>query len=154
LLGSCAVLHSRFSASCVCTLSDEREAFVRDLETGLRIQSQHAAIRSAIELLKSQHALQQLHADVTAAREELQALTDGGHPVVYAIRVDPEWFETPGQITCEAGWREGVRLICSDRADVLPERLLGKVAYPNGTDRTFMPNLMHEVVGCGEPHCA
>jgi hypothetical protein len=76
----------------MCTFSDEREAFAQNLDAGHRALPQQAAIRSAIELLKSQHALQQLHADVTAAREELQALTDGGHPVVYAIRVDPEWF--------------------------------------------------------------
>jgi hypothetical protein len=124
----------------ICTLPEEREAFARDLDGGLRVQPQYTAIRSAIELLKSQHALQQLHADVTTAREELQALTDGGRPVVYAIRVDPVWFGDSWEDYLQR-WMAGrgaIDLRCG-QAKIPPERLVGRVVYPNGTDRTFMP---------------
>jgi hypothetical protein len=124
----------------ICTVPKVRQAFARDSAAGLRLQPQQAAIRSAIELLKSQDTLRRLHAEVTAAREELQTLTDGGHPVVYAIRVDPEWFGHSWKGYLQ-GWMAGrgaTELRCS-QADIPPERLVGKVVYPNGTDRTFMP---------------
>ena len=76
---------------------------------------------------------------VRDARLRLTAFLKGGHPVVYAIRVDDGWF-AKGWEEHVTGWREGRRAINmrSSVARIEPDRLLSRVAYPNGTDRDFI----------------
>jgi hypothetical protein len=86
-------------------------------------------------LLKNDDALQQLHAEVVAAREALTAMGTGGYPVVYAIRVEPAWFGDNWEnylYTWESGF--GSLDLCCNSCKILPDRLVGKAEYPQGTE--------------------
>jgi hypothetical protein len=67
-------------------------------------------------------------------------LIAGGHPVVYATRVDPAWlgeFWERHVSALEQGFRE-VNLRCSD-ARITVDRIIAKASYPNGTDPELIP---------------
>ena len=91
----------------------------------------------AVEILGDKEALQGLCREVRHAREAIEELTKGGFPVVYALRVEPEWFPDSWE-RYMYNWKDGdrgaVELRC--RRELLSKgRLLGKVLYPNGTDK-------------------
>jgi hypothetical protein len=59
----------------------------------LRQHPEHRETRAAVELLDDSSALEKIGASVRTARTALLELTSGGYPVVYAVRVDLEWFD-------------------------------------------------------------
>jgi hypothetical protein len=61
-------------------------------EDGLKRSPNHEPTKRAVELLAGGPGLDRLCTEVRSARETLEAETAGGFPVVYAIRVLPEWF--------------------------------------------------------------
>jgi hypothetical protein len=61
-------------------------------EAALQEHGPHALTQAAVDLLGNDGALGVLRSKVIAAAEELAKLRQGRHPVVYAVRVEPEWF--------------------------------------------------------------
>jgi hypothetical protein len=124
----------------ICTDPQERAKLKALLEEGLRESPQHRPTQAAIKMLENDEALNQMHAKVKAAKDSLLDLTVTGHPIVYAIRVEPKWLGKHWK-THISSWEEGVREVdlpcCGDL--IPPNRLVAKAIYPNSTDRDFMP---------------
>lgn len=100
----------------------------------------HAQTQAALTVIENEHVLKQLRVEVKKAKEALSNLTNGGHPIVYALRVEPEWLGEYWQRHISA-WEEGTRevnLRCSG-GPIPPHRLVAKAVYPNGTDHEFIP---------------
>lgn len=78
---------------------------------------------------------------VKTARTQLIERGEGGYPVVYAVRVEPEWFGE-GWERYLIDWNEmgtsGNELKCRG-VIVGPERLVARADFPNGTDPHFLP---------------
>ena len=124
----------------LCTEPEERMRRIHHWESGLRSLPDHRPTKAAVEVLKNDSALHQLCGDVVAARERLIALSTGGHPVVYAIRIDPSWFHDDWETYLER-WSIGsgsCEFKCNS-CKIHPDRLVAKVSYPEGTDRTYAP---------------
>ena len=115
-----------------------------------REESEHARCRrerlplepswSAIATLGDDAAIEELLAIEEIAREELSSLGGGGYPVVYAIRVEPEWFGDAWHSYIQ-NWERGsnsMELLCSHTIGA--DRLIAKAEYPLGTDGKFTPN--------------
>jgi len=102
----------------------------------------HPPTLAAIAALKDVANLHQHRTAIGLVRSQLVAQRDAGHPVVYAVRVDGSWFGSEWERYSEL-WKEfescGGELKCVT-ATIGPERLVGRVDYPNGTDGTFMPS--------------
>jgi hypothetical protein len=112
----------------ICSVATERDNLVKYL----RATTQEAAI----SLLTDDEGLSRIRTDVKAAKQELMSLTTGGHPVVYAVAVEPNWF---GDWAHYVGHLEiGIREDLQCQHDVAPERILAKANYPNNTDREFL----------------
>lgn len=113
----------------ICSVPAERDELVKYL----RATSQQAAI----SILTDDEGLSRIRTDVKAAKHALMSLTGGGHPVVYAVAVQPNWF---GDWARYMSYLEiGVRLDLQCQHAVAPERILAKANYPNNTDREFLP---------------
>lgn len=73
---------------------------------------------------------------VRLACQKIESVTTGGFPVVYALRVEPQWFPTSWEAYIhhwEQGHRGAVELRC--RRDLITaDRIVAKAMYPNGTD--------------------
>jgi hypothetical protein len=124
----------------ICTCSQTRGALKGQWEEGLRKSPGHLPTIAAVQLLGNEEALRQLCREVRAAKAALTDLIAGGHPVVYAVRVEPEWFGEYWKrhvSALEEGKRE-VNLRCSG-ARITTDRIVAKVSYPNGTDPEFTP---------------
>jgi hypothetical protein len=113
----------------ICSVPAERDELLKYLTAS----SQQAAI----SILTDDKALSRLRTDVKEAKNALMSLTQGGHPVVYAVAVKPDWFEDWARYI--SYWEMGIRIDLQCRHDVAPERILAKVNYPNNTDREFLP---------------
>lgn len=96
--------------------------------------------RSVIATLNDDEAMEGLLVTVRQAHEELLMLGEGGYPVVYAIRVEPEWFGDQWGVYL-GRWEAGsasMELLC--RETIGPDRLVAKAEYLQGTDDTFSPD--------------
>jgi hypothetical protein len=125
----------------ICIVPEERSRLICRWETGLQTQPDHALTRDAIAVLKNNDQMRKLYANVLTARQQLLALFEGGHAVVHAVRVEPSWFGDRWT-THIRNWEEmdsgGTELWCRF-VEILPNRLIGRVDYPNGTDASFDP---------------
>jgi hypothetical protein len=77
---------------------------------------------------------------VCGAKTRLAAAGEGGHAVVYAIRVDSTCFEASRWQQHLADWQLGIRevnLPCSVQ-HIPAARLIAKAVYPNGTESDFV----------------
>jgi hypothetical protein len=113
-------------------------------------ESEHAQCRSqrlsseptwsAIAKLEDDAAVEELLAIAENAQEEFSSLRGGGYPVVYAIRVEPEWFGDAWHSYIQ-NWESGsnsFELLCSHAIGA--NRLIAKAEYLLGTDGKFTPN--------------
>lgn len=120
----------------VCS-TDARWTLKARLDAALR-DGEHALTRAASELLGDEHALNALRMRVRKAKEGLSQATVGGYPIVYAVRVEREWFDT----TWENLPEEGVASIRQNfrcKATHVPfDRIVARVEYPNGTDEELL----------------
>ena len=120
----------------LCSQDEKRIALKGRWEEGLRKSPGHLLTLNAVEVLGNSAALQTLSSQLTIARKAIEEVTKGGFPVVYTLRVEPEWF--PGNwerymFNWKKGTRAAVELRC--RRDLLSnDRILAKAIYPNGTD--------------------
>jgi hypothetical protein len=124
----------------ICTTSEKRAALISRRREGLRTCPGHTATANALRVLTDDSALKKLCAEVAEARAALQDLTNGGCPVVYAVRVKREWF---GEMWDRHSSFLDIRIRSCEltcRRDLIsPGRIVAKVIYPNGTFRNFMP---------------
>jgi hypothetical protein len=124
----------------VCNEPGARTALIAHWKAGLRQQPGHQLTEAALQVLQDDVRLAALCDRVRDARIRLAAPLSGGHPVVYAVSVAEGWF---GKVWEQhvSGWREGRREVNmrSVVPRIAPDRLLGKVGYPNGTDPNFIP---------------
>ena len=128
----------------ICAIPEKRSELKAHWLKGLQEYSGHAATAAAIRMLDDEEGLSRLCRGVKAIRERLTDLTNGGFPVVYAIRVQPEWFgdRWPGYLSdWDRGARAGELRCCGNLVPL--HQILGKAEYPNGTDRDYTPNLFH-----------
>jgi len=138
----------------ICASSEMRTALKDHWEKGLLECGEDRRTRAAAELLGNEEALRQICIDVKAAKRALIDLTTGGHPVVYAIRVQPEWLGDYWTRHISA-WEDGERednLRCS--ADIPTDRIVAKITYPNGTDADFLGagcSMWKDVVALSQP---
>jgi hypothetical protein len=121
----------------ICMSPEARAELRRHLEGGLR-QGDHAPTRAALQTLGDDKGMDEWYVRVKAAREELSRTVSSGYPVVYAIRVESTWFAE--------GWKRYLydyenALAHTDlrcpAIDVTPNRILGKVTYPSGTESDY-----------------
>lgn len=125
----------------ICANPERLNQLKTHFENALRKHGRpHPPTQQAIDMIGNDAALNQLRADVRAAKEALAKYTSTGHPVVYAVRVEPEWL---GEFWDRhiSSWEEGkreVNLRCTG-GPIPPDRLVAKASYPNGTDREFIP---------------
>ncbi len=124
----------------ICATPQQLVELKTRFKNALREHGPHALTQAAIETIENEKVLKQFRIEVKAARDALIRLTEVGHPIVYAIRVEPEWL---GEYWSEhiSGWEEGTREVnlrhCG--GTIPPDRIVAKAIYPNGTDREFMP---------------
>ena len=128
----------------ICTIREKRAALKAYWQEGLPECPDHPATVAAIRMLEDEQSLSRLCGEVKSIRERLTGLTNGGFPVVYAVRVQPEWFgeRWPKYMS---DWDMTIRaheLRCSGDL-VPPDRIIAKAEYTNGTDRDFMPTCFH-----------
>jgi hypothetical protein len=123
----------------ICTIPERRAALKARWQQGLRECPGHPATVAAIEVLDDAQLLSRLYGEVKAAQERLTGIADGGFAVVYALRVEPEWFgERWDRYLRDWEISRARELRCSGD-HVPPDRIIAKAEYPNGTDRKFMP---------------
>jgi hypothetical protein len=119
------------------------DEIAREENEHARCRSQRHSLEpswSAIATLEDDRAVEELLAIVENAREELSSLGGGGYPVVYAIRVEPEWFGDAWRSYIQ-NWASGsnsMELLCGHTIAV--DRLIAKAEYPLGTDGKFTPD--------------
>ncbi|MGO9267931.1 MAG: hypothetical protein ACLQBA_24090 [Candidatus Binataceae bacterium] len=120
----------------VCS-TEARWAIKARWDAALRFHGEHALTRAASEALGDEQRLNALRMKVREAKKELVEATVGGHPVVYAVRVEREWFETSWEDLPRVGIasiRQNLR--CNARY-IPADRILARADYPNGTDPHF-----------------
>jgi hypothetical protein len=117
--------------------------YARDYATNTGGETVHNAILLADQLLEylgtnSEH--DDLISQVTIIRASLTALTDGSFPVVYAVRVDPEWFDRKGEefIRLDLGQLVETAVNLSCPCLIPAESLLAKVEYVNGAESGYL----------------
>jgi len=126
----------------ICTVEERRLALKARWENGLKTSPCHELTLRAVQLLNDGQALQQLADRVKEARAGIEAMTNGGSPVVYALRVEPQWFPDLWDryiYHWERGHRGSVELRCR-RELVTSDRIVAKAMHPNGTDPDFQPD--------------
>ena len=128
----------------ICAIQEKRAALKAQWQKALLGQPNHADTVAALRTLGDEQRLSRLFAEVTSVRERLSRLTNGGFPVVYAIRVQPEWFGD-GWARYLSDWEMSIRaheLRCSGVL-VEADRIIAKAEYPTGTDCDFRPTGFH-----------
>lgn len=123
----------------LCDDRDVRERLIRHWRAGLAESPGHAATQAALSTLEDDERMAGFQQSVRKSVTRLQALTAGGYPTVYAIRVEADWFRPRTWEQHIEDWesrRRQVDMRCSAR-DIATDRLLARVAYPNGTDPDF-----------------
>jgi hypothetical protein len=128
----------------ICTVPEKRAELKAHWQRGLQECPGHPATVAAIRVLDDEQVLSRLCAEVKSVRERLAGLTIGGFPVVYAVRVQTEWFgERWAKYLSDRDMSiRAHELRCSGDL-VPPDRIIAKAEYPNGTDRSFMPTCFH-----------
>lgn len=76
----------------ICINPEARTSLINRWKQGLKDQPDHAPTQAAVAVLENANRLEELVASVRRARNSLLEPTKGGYPVVYGVRVDPEWF--------------------------------------------------------------
>ncbi len=122
----------------LCTDSVVRSGLIEHWQRGLALNPSHAPTKSAVSTLTNDDMMERLLFRVREAKSRLAKLTDGGYPVVFAVRVDPDWF---GRRSADhlMFWELGDRhdLDCSPRS-IAVDRIWGVARYPKGTDPDFL----------------
>jgi hypothetical protein len=111
-----------------------------ECEDGLKTHPDHAPTKAVVKLLSTTSEMDRLCSGVRHAREAIEAVTRGGFPVVYAIRVEPDWFGEQWErhlYQISDGMRTE-ELSCL-RSLIAAARLVAKAEYPNGTSTHFSP---------------
>jgi hypothetical protein len=124
----------------LCLQNERRLALKGRWEEGLKKSPGHRLTLNAVALLGNQEALQALCNGVKMAREAIEKVRMDGCPVVYAIRVKPEWFPDTWE-RYMFNWKEGTRAAVELRCNrnlLFSDRILAKAIYPNGTDADFL----------------
>jgi len=124
----------------LCSNDEKRLALKARWEDGLKQSPGHRPTMSAVEVLSDEQRLNAICAGVTTARRAIEDVVKGGFPVVYAIRVDPQWFGETWE-TYILNWKEGSRAAVELRCGrdlISPDRIVAKAIYPNGTDSDFL----------------
>lgn len=136
------ILKDIHTIEAICTIEERRFALKTRWENGLKGSPHHAPTLAAVQLLGDHQALQQMAERMREARKGIKAATDGGFPVVYALRVETEWFPDLWERYIYNRKRRHpsvVELRC--RRDIITvDRIVAKAAYPNGTDSNFQPD--------------
>jgi hypothetical protein len=120
----------------LCLQDEKRLALKRCWEEGLKKSPGHLPTMEAVAVLSDRELLNALYCKVAAARERIEDVTKNGFPVVYAIRVEPEWFGNRWEkyiYDRELLGNRGEELRCN-RDRVTQDRICAKADYPNGTD--------------------
>lgn len=117
--------------------------FARDYATNTGGETVHNALRLADELLpglRTGSGSGELAQKVTAIRSRLAGLTTGSFPIVYALRVDPEWLEWKGKELerQDLGDLVGTDVNLSCRCSIPADRLLAKAEYVNGAESGYL----------------
>jgi hypothetical protein len=122
----------------ICTVPEARAALIARWRGGLIDNPNHAPTKAAVAVLENVDRLRALEATTKAVRTSLVKLSDGGHPVVYGVRVEPAWFEEQWEKYLHH-WKDlgsaGGELKCRG-VDIPPARFVARADYPNGTDCT------------------
>jgi hypothetical protein len=127
--GKIALLPEFYSAEDINSLKAEHEWIRRQRGT-------LDPARQAIKNLQDQQVMARLQSVVAEAQEALSRLGDAGYPVVYAVRVEAEWFGNHWarhEALCRSGERSG-ELFCSEV--ITPDRIVAKAEYFNGAAKT------------------
>ncbi len=136
------VLKDTHTIEAICTIEESRVALKTRWENGLKGSPNHGPTLKAVRLLSDHQALQQMAQRMNHARAGIEKATNGGFPVVYALRVDSQWFPDLWELYIhhwKKGHRGAVELRC--RRDLITvDRVVAKAMYPNGTDSDFQPD--------------
>jgi hypothetical protein len=125
----------------ICINPEARASLINRWKQGLKDQPNHAPTQAAVAVLENAERLGQLATSVRTARTRLLEPTEGGYPVVYGVRVDPEWFGDKWASYLERWHRLGIakaELKCRGVV-ISPDRLIARADFPNGTDSDFDP---------------
>jgi hypothetical protein len=124
----------------LCSEDPKRLALKARWENGLKDCPDHALTLRAVEVLDDIGSLQATARRVKQARESIEKVIRGGCPLVYAISIEPHWFPSTWETYLWQWENRGhgvVELRCS-RDLVIPERIVAKAIFPNGTDGDFL----------------
>ena len=124
----------------LCSNDEKRLALKARWEGGLRQTPGDRPTMRAVEVLSDKQTLNAICAGVTTARRAIEEVVKDGFPVVYALRVEPQWFGKTWErymVNWEEGHRAAVELRCL-RDFISPDRIIAKAVYPNGSDSDFL----------------
>ena len=124
----------------ICANDEKRLEAIAYRKEGLERSPGHRPTLKVVEALENRELLQALYNQVRTARRAIENVVNGGFPVVYAIRVEPQWFGDKWEtylVNWEEGHRAAVELRCA-RDLISPDRILAKAMYPKGTDSDFL----------------
>lgn len=124
----------------LCLNDEARLALKARWEGGLKKSPGHLLTLKAVAVLSDREMLDALCREVTAAKEHIEGVTKTGFPVVYAIRVEPEWFGDTWERYVyhrEEFGNRGEELRCN-RDLVTRDQICAKAIYPNGTDGSVL----------------
>jgi hypothetical protein len=117
--------------------------FARDYATNTGGETIHNAIALADELLqrlRSGVGSKELTDNILSIRAHLVGLTAGAFPVVYAVRVEPDWLRRKGEeldrIDCGDLVLTKVNISCAH--SIPPDRLVAKVEYVGGAESGYL----------------
>jgi hypothetical protein len=111
--------------------------FARSYATDRGGETVHNALLLCTELLAritgDDENSKTLFTEITSIAEPLQSLITGVKPVVYAVKIESEWFDSSIE------WHRVGNLICPPVnmgciSSIPPERILAKVIYVNGAE--------------------
>lgn len=117
----------------------ERQRLIQHWRAGLAESPGHGATESALRTLTDNGRMAEMHSVVSEAKARLLSLVADGHPVIYAVRVEADWFRSTTWEQHVDDWQAGRRQVdmrCLAR-DIPVDRFLARVAYPNGTESDF-----------------
>lgn len=118
-----------------------RAGLINRWKQGSQDDPNHGPTLAALAVLENAERLGELAISVRTARASLLEPCKGGYPVVYGIRVDPEWFGNEWEIYLDHWHRlgsAGGELKCRGIV-ISPERIIARADFPNGTDSYFDP---------------
>jgi hypothetical protein len=122
-------------------ISSAPEGLMNRYKEALKGSPNHAPTQAALACLGDKDRMTALLTSVRAAKDQLIGLASRGYPVVYAVRVEPEWFGDSWErylYRWQKMGKAGGELKCRG-VPIPPERLVARADYPNGTDSIFSP---------------